>query len=98
MDSNRSKICEKKNKLAELKLSKILHKIESYKLNSYFVSRLDTSGCKSPFSLKRVLAKKHVFVALIAVLIVGLWKVYSESINTVSSNSIFLYLCISTYS
>ncbi|XP_045765636.1 uncharacterized protein LOC123867583 [Maniola jurtina] len=76
------KICEKKIKLAELKLSKVLHKIESLKLNNYFISRLDTSSCKRNWNFLKVANVKHVLVVIIAVLVIGCWWIYSESLIT----------------
>ncbi|CAH2243670.1 uncharacterized protein LOC120626369 [Pararge aegeria] len=82
MNADRMKIYEKRTKLAELKLNKILHKIDSLKLNSYFISRLDTSGCKSNFKFLKGTTKNHLYVAIIAVLVIGCWWIYSESLIT----------------
>ncbi|XP_052740841.1 uncharacterized protein LOC112052638 isoform X2 [Bicyclus anynana] len=81
MNTERTKICEKRIKLAELKLSKILHKIDTLKVDSYFISRLDTSGCKTNNCIRGA-NKKHIFVVILVALAFACRWIYSESLLT----------------
>lgn len=87
MTADREKACEKKIKTAELKLNKILNKIDSLKLNNYFISSLDLPNNKlliNLFYLNFGLIK-YIALLLISFVPVVIWWFYSEAMITVSS-------------
>lgn len=69
--NQKPKPCEKKRKTAELKLQKILNKIEQFKLNDFYVSRLSSHRkreCKIGISKRRIL-----FATVVAAVWLGYW-------------------------
>ncbi|KAJ2952153.1 hypothetical protein O0L34_g4433 [Tuta absoluta] len=77
----RPKICDKKYKIAEQKILKILTKLESFKLSNAYVSRLETykNADKKHFDFK--IGLKHcVFLVLCitSVVVAGAWHVYKD--------------------
>lgn len=86
MTADREKACEKKIKTAELKLNKILNKIDSLKLNNYFISSLDLPNNKRLINLFYLNfgLKKYIVLVLILFVPVVIWWFYSEAMITVS--------------
>lgn len=86
MTADREKVCEKKIKTAELKLNKILNKIDSLKLNDYFISSLDLPNNKRLINLfyLRFTSKKYIVLGLILFACAVIWWFYSEAMITVS--------------
>ncbi|CAH0729132.1 unnamed protein product, partial [Brenthis ino] len=74
MLTEHAKVCEKKLKTTELKLNKIINKIDTLKLNNYYLSNLNVSANKR-WSI-RVLngaLKKCLLFCTILLLVVGVW-------------------------
>lgn len=87
MTADREKACEKKIKTAELKLNKILNKIDSLKLNNYFISSLDIPNNKRLINLFYLKFGFKKYIALLVLLLfvpVFIWWFYSEAMITVS--------------
>lgn len=79
MNQPKLKTCEKKLKLAESKVEKILNRIEAMKLNNSFTSQLAVlKPSKTIFSLNK--SKLHVVYAVIAVIVLvfGARWIYRE--------------------
>lgn len=81
MNTTQVKTCEKKLKAAELKISKILNKIDSLNLNSSYISKLNVKG-KRKISLV-FLSKSQWFnvsfaIVVFSVLISVVWWAYTE--------------------
>ncbi|XP_045446983.1 uncharacterized protein LOC123655191 [Melitaea cinxia] len=90
MTADREKVCEKKIKSAELKLNKILNKIDSLKLTDYFISSLDLPNNKRLINLfyLRFTTKKYIVLGLIIFASAVIWWFYSEAMIT----GCFVYL------
>ncbi|CAH2071921.1 unnamed protein product, partial [Iphiclides podalirius] len=80
MSQTHAKVCDKKLKTAEIKLSKILSKIENVKLSNFYISRL-----RLPDYRKRVDSKtsnrnfKYYYVSIAPFIIaLSVWWVYSK--------------------
>ncbi|XP_050343747.1 uncharacterized protein LOC126769164 [Nymphalis io] len=84
MTADREKNCEKKLKAAELKLNKILNKIDTVKLNNYYISNLHIPGSKSKinFLTRCVGLKRYIVFAFLVVSVIGYWWLYSEAVIT----------------
>ncbi|CAG9559513.1 unnamed protein product [Danaus chrysippus] len=81
MDKNNEKICEKKLKAAEIKLNKILRKINLLKLNNYDISRIDLPQNKEGkkfIYFNGWLKNFAIFIMVFAGVIVSLWWHYSQ--------------------
>lgn len=77
--ASRNKTCDKKFKTAELKVLKILSKIESLKLSNSYISRLDIPGEKREFRIHFHGKPKCYFLCfIISILLIGAWRIYSE--------------------
>ncbi|XP_059052928.1 uncharacterized protein LOC131847381 [Achroia grisella] len=71
MNQSKQKTCEKKLKIAEQRVIKIINKIESLKLNSSYISQLDFHGKVSGYKFKIGETKCHI-VFSVAVVIISL--------------------------
>lgn len=100
-----TKIYDKKYKTAELKIIKILNKIETFKLDNSYFSQLEVSNKRKPYNfdvqfLKDILKDKIHFVTVLLIillcLISGLWWKYNELQGKVCS--IGIIVDVRTYS
>ncbi|XP_045534973.1 uncharacterized protein LOC106720126 [Papilio machaon] len=78
MSPSRPKLCDKKLKSAEIKLLKILHKIDNMKLSNSYISRLMLPECKKPFISETFNQNITFYYLGIAVLIIifTYWWIY----------------------
>ncbi|XP_072939680.1 uncharacterized protein [Epargyreus clarus] len=85
MSLNRSKSCDKKIKTIELKLLKIVNKIESLKLNNNYISRLDVQTNKKRFHFKFLEGKSKLFLWVSSIIILsallGFWWFQLDTIK-----------------
>lgn len=77
--ASRNKLCDKKFKTAELKVLKILNKIESLKLSNSYISSLyipvDRSKLGKHFHGE---PKIYCLCLVLTILLFGAWRFYSE--------------------
>lgn len=86
MLSEQTKVCEKKLKTAELKLNKIINKIDTLKLNNYYISNLNVSANKRwNIHVLNGGLKKCLLFCSIFLLVVGVWWISFDPYTNVST-------------
>ena len=94
MTAERTKVCEKKLKNAELKLNKILNKIDVLKLNNYYLSDLDVHNNNKKWYFRGLNGKlkRCLFFGTTLLLVGGLWWFFFVPFSSVSYDLTILFL------
>ncbi|XP_049866815.1 uncharacterized protein LOC126367362 [Pectinophora gossypiella] len=77
----RPKLFDKKYKIAEQKVFKIISKIESFNLNNAFISQLECPGKNKKYNINFKLNSKYLSVICFCVILfimVGAWYIYTD--------------------
>lgn len=92
-----AKIYDKKYKTAELKIIKILNKIESFKLDNSYTSQINVPTKRYNFDVNFLKPKTHFVVVLFIILlcfISVLWWKYNDIQEKVCGIQNIIHLCI----